>query len=88
MKYSKHKRGKGYTCYTDAGYLTDVDDTKSQTGYVFILNGGVDWKSTKQSILFIYRLGVVPTNEEPMKMYCDNTGAITIANESGITKGA
>ncbi|GKD15887.1 retrotransposon protein, putative, ty1-copia subclass [Tanacetum coccineum] len=37
--------------YTDAGYLTDADDLKSQTGYVFILNGGVvDWKSTKQSI--------------------------------------
>ncbi|GJX45603.1 retrotransposon protein, putative, ty1-copia subclass [Tanacetum coccineum] len=29
----------------------DVDDCKSQTGYVFILNGGVvDWKNTKQSI--------------------------------------
>ncbi|GKE07492.1 retrovirus-related pol polyprotein from transposon TNT 1-94 [Tanacetum coccineum] len=29
----------------------DVDDTKSQTGYVFVLNGGVvDWKSIKQSI--------------------------------------
>ncbi|GJY80041.1 retrotransposon protein, putative, ty1-copia subclass [Tanacetum coccineum] len=39
-------------CYTDAGYLTDVDDLKSHTGYVFVLNGGdVDWKSTKQSIL-------------------------------------
>nr|GEW70871.1 retrotransposon protein, putative, Ty1-copia subclass [Tanacetum cinerariifolium] len=39
------------SCYTDAGYLTDADDLKSQTGYVFILNGGVvDWKSTKQSI--------------------------------------
>nr|GEU56533.1 zinc finger, CCHC-type [Tanacetum cinerariifolium] len=37
-------------CYTDAGYLTDVDDLKSQTGYVFVLNGGaVNWKSTKQS---------------------------------------
>ncbi|GJW34175.1 hypothetical protein Tco_0054207 [Tanacetum coccineum] len=37
--------------YTDAGYLTDVDDLKSQTRYVFVLNGGaVDWKSTKQSI--------------------------------------
>ncbi|GJW92508.1 hypothetical protein Tco_0170061 [Tanacetum coccineum] len=36
------------SCYTDAGYLTDADDLKSQTGYVFILNGGaVDWKSTK-----------------------------------------
>nr|GEV17304.1 zinc finger, CCHC-type [Tanacetum cinerariifolium] len=37
---------------------------------------------------FIYGLGVVPTIEEPICMYCDNTGAITIANESGITKGA
>ncbi|GKD76541.1 hypothetical protein Tco_1339162 [Tanacetum coccineum] len=36
----------------------------------------------------IYGLGIVPTNEEPMMMYCDNTGAITIANEPGITKGA
>nr|GEZ98821.1 hypothetical protein [Tanacetum cinerariifolium] len=37
---------------------------------------------------FIYWLGVVPTIEEPTKMYCDNTRAITIANESRITKGA
>nr|GEW26333.1 retrotransposon protein, putative, Ty1-copia subclass [Tanacetum cinerariifolium] len=37
---------------------------------------------------FIYRLGVVPIIEEPIKMYCDNTRALTIANESRITKGA
>ncbi|GJY99144.1 hypothetical protein Tco_0516574 [Tanacetum coccineum] len=37
---------------------------------------------------FISGLGVVPTIEEPINMYCDNTRAITIANESGITKGA
>ncbi|GJY34282.1 retrotransposon protein, putative, ty1-copia subclass [Tanacetum coccineum] len=91
----------------------DTDDLKSQTGYVFILNGGVvDWKSTKQSIFttssaeaeyiaafdaskeavwarkFISELGIVPTIEEPINMYCDNTGAIAIANESRITKGA
>ncbi|GKD37530.1 retrotransposon protein, putative, ty1-copia subclass [Tanacetum coccineum] len=101
------------SCYTDAGYLTDADDLKSQTGYVFVLNGGaVDWKSAKQSIFatssaeaeyiaafdaskeavwvrkFISGLGVVPTIEKPINMYCDNTGAIAIANESGITKGA
>nr|GEZ81999.1 hypothetical protein [Tanacetum cinerariifolium] len=99
--------------YTDAGYLTDADDLKSQTGYVFILNGGaVDWKSATQSIFatsfaeaeyvtafdaakeavwvkkFISRLGVASTIEEPISMYCDNNGAIAIANESGITKGA
>nr|GEY31935.1 hypothetical protein [Tanacetum cinerariifolium] len=37
---------------------------------------------------FISGLGVVPTIEEPISMYCNNTGAIAIANESGITKGA
>ncbi|GJS64974.1 retrotransposon protein, putative, ty1-copia subclass [Tanacetum coccineum] len=101
------------SCYTNVGYLTDADDLKSQTGYVFVLNGGVvDWKSTKQSIFatlsaeaeyidaldsskeavwvrkFISGLGVVPTIKELIKMYCDNTRAITIANESRITKGA
>nr|GEW33799.1 putative retrotransposon Ty1-copia subclass protein [Tanacetum cinerariifolium] len=37
---------------------------------------------------FISGLSVVPTIEEPISMYCDNTGAIVIAYESGITKGA
>nr|GEW41468.1 hypothetical protein [Tanacetum cinerariifolium] len=27
-------------CYCDAGFETDRDDIKSQTGYVFVLNGG------------------------------------------------
>nr|GEW98406.1 hypothetical protein [Tanacetum cinerariifolium] len=101
------------SCYTDAGYLTDADDLKSQTGYVFVLNGGaVDWKSAKQSIFatssaeaesiaafdafkeavwvrkFISGLRVVPTIKEPISMYYDNTEAIAIANEFGITKGA
>nr|GEU58572.1 putative retrotransposon protein [Tanacetum cinerariifolium] len=107
------KRELRVSCYTDAGYLTDVDDLKSQTGYGFVLNGGgVDWKSAKQSIYatssgkaeyiaafdaskeavwvtkFISGLGVVPIIKEPISMYCDNTRAIAIANESGITKGA
>ncbi|GKD87691.1 hypothetical protein Tco_1358845 [Tanacetum coccineum] len=99
--------------YTDAGYLTDADNLKSQTGYVFVLNGGsVDWKSTKQSIFatsstdveyiaafdaskeavwirkFISGLGIVPIIEEPISMYCDNTRAIAIAKDDGVTKGA
>nr|GEW30502.1 retrotransposon protein, putative, Ty1-copia subclass [Tanacetum cinerariifolium] len=107
------KRELRVSCYTDAGYLTDVDDLKSQTGYLFILNGGVvDWKSTKQSIFatsstddeyitafdaskeavwirkFIYGLGVVLKIKEPISMYCDNTGAIAIEEDHGITKGA
>nr|GEY96182.1 hypothetical protein [Tanacetum cinerariifolium] len=91
--------------YTDAGYLMDADDLKSQTGYVFALNSGaIDWKSAKQSIFgtssaeaeyiatfdaskeaiwvrkVISGLGVIPTIKEPISMYCDNTGAIAIAN--------
>ncbi|GJU23721.1 retrotransposon protein, putative, ty1-copia subclass [Tanacetum coccineum] len=82
----------------DAGFETDRDDTKSQTGYVFVLNGGaVDWKSSKQSTTamsaieseyiaaseaameavwirkFISGLGIVPTINEPLNMYCDNS---------------
>nr|GEV04824.1 hypothetical protein [Tanacetum cinerariifolium] len=38
------------SCYVDASFQTDKDDTKSQMGYVFVLNGGVvDWVSAKQS---------------------------------------
>ncbi|GJT66426.1 retrotransposon protein, putative, ty1-copia subclass [Tanacetum coccineum] len=102
------------TCYIDVGFQTDKNDTKSQSRYVFILNGGaVDWKSAKQSTVamssteveyivaledametvwmkkFIDGLrSVVPTNKEPMEMLCDNTGAIAIANEPEIMKGA
>ncbi|GKG37713.1 hypothetical protein Tco_0456936, partial [Tanacetum coccineum] len=107
------KRDLRVSCYIDVGYLTDADDMKSQTEYVFVLNGGVvDWKSTKQSIFatsfidveyiaafdalkeavwirkFISGLGVVPTIEEPINMYCDNTGAIAIAKDHKVTKGA
>ncbi|GJR70928.1 retrotransposon protein, putative, ty1-copia subclass [Tanacetum coccineum] len=107
------KRQLRVSCYTDAGYLTDADNLKSQTGYVFVLNGGVvDWKSIKQSIFatsstdaeyiaafdaskeaiwirkFVSRLDIVPTIEEPISMYCDNTGAIAIAKDDGVTKGA
>ncbi|GJW99131.1 zinc finger, CCHC-type containing protein [Tanacetum coccineum] len=40
------------TCYTNVGFKTDKDDTKSQSRYVFVLNGGVvDWKSAKQSTI-------------------------------------
>ncbi|GJR37730.1 retrotransposon protein, putative, ty1-copia subclass [Tanacetum coccineum] len=47
---AKPKAELKVSCYVDASFQTDKDDTKSQTGYVFILNGGaVDWKSAKQS---------------------------------------
>nr|GEZ29789.1 hypothetical protein [Tanacetum cinerariifolium] len=74
-------------CHCYAGFETDRDDTKSQTGYVFILNGGVvDWKSSKQ--ILPQWLGIVPTINKPIKMFCDNSAALLIANEPGFQKGA
>ncbi|GJW92638.1 retrotransposon protein, putative, ty1-copia subclass [Tanacetum coccineum] len=37
---------------------------------------------------FIYGLGIVPNIDRPMDMYCDNTSAITIADEPGVQRGA
>ena len=38
--------------YVDASFDTDSDDSKSQTGFVFILSGGaVSWCSSKQSVV-------------------------------------
>ena len=38
--------------YVDASFDTDLDDSKSQTEYVYILNGGaVSWCSCKQSVV-------------------------------------
>ena len=38
--------------YVDASFDSDLDDSKSQTGYVYMLNGGaVSWCSCKQSIM-------------------------------------
>src|SRR5512140_3879622 len=89
--------------YVDASFDTDPDDSKSQTGYVFTLNGGaVSWCSSKQSIVagstceaeyiaaleaanegvwmkeFISDLGDIPSASGPMKILCDNTGAIAL----------
>ena len=38
--------------YTDASFQTDKDDYKSQSGYIFLQNGGaISWKSSKQSTI-------------------------------------
>ena len=93
--------------YVDASFDTNLDDSKSQSGYVFLFNGGaVSWCSSKQSVVagstceaeyiaaseaanegvwmkeFISDLGVIPSASGPMKIFCDNTGAIALAKES------
>jgi hypothetical protein len=38
--------------YVDASFNTDPNDSKSQIGYAYILNGGtVIWRSCKQSVI-------------------------------------
>ncbi|KAJ9542298.1 hypothetical protein OSB04_028804 [Centaurea solstitialis] len=38
--------------YSDASFQTDRDDFRSQSGYVFTLNGGaISWKSSKQDTI-------------------------------------
>nr|GEZ05212.1 hypothetical protein [Tanacetum cinerariifolium] len=59
------------TSYIDAEYVAPFDASKEA---VWIRK-------------FIYGLGIVPTIEEPISMYCDNTGAIAIAKDYGVTKG-
>ncbi|KAJ9558223.1 hypothetical protein OSB04_012837 [Centaurea solstitialis] len=40
------------TRYSDASFQTDRDDFRSQSGYVFTLNGGaISWKSSKQDTI-------------------------------------
>jgi len=92
--------------YSDASFQTDRDNFRSQSGWVFLLNGGaVTWKSSKQETVadstceseyiaaseaskeaawlrnFIGDLGVVPTIQEPMELFCDNEGAVALTKE-------
>lgn len=49
-----YKRGErsSLVAYTDSDYVGDMDDSKSTSGYVFMLSGGaVAWSSRKQPIV-------------------------------------
>nr|GEY65019.1 retrotransposon protein, putative, Ty1-copia subclass [Tanacetum cinerariifolium] len=92
------------TSFCDASWQFDKDDTKSQTGYVFIVNGGAgDWKSKKQTTIamhlaqaeyvaaseaameavwirkFVGDLGVMPSINKHINVYCGNYAAIIFA---------
>ncbi|GJZ58227.1 hypothetical protein Tco_0613721 [Tanacetum coccineum] len=57
-------------CYCDAGFETDRDDIKSETGYVFVLNGdAVDWKRSKQSttVMFAIEAEYIAASEAAME---------------------
>src|SRR5665213_104855 len=52
LVFGGEDNGLVITGYTDASFQTCTDDFRSQSGYVFFLNGGtVIWKSSKQLIV-------------------------------------
>ncbi|GJV47846.1 retrotransposon protein, putative, ty1-copia subclass [Tanacetum coccineum] len=86
--------------YSETGYVFVLNkgaiDWKSVKQSIFATSSAEDeyivaYDASKEAVWvrkFISGLGVVPTIEESINMYCDNTREIIIANESGITKGA
>ncbi|KAL4590404.1 hypothetical protein LXL04_003333 [Taraxacum kok-saghyz] len=56
--------------YSDASFQTDRDDSKSQSG----------WEATWIKN-FIGDLGVVPSNKDPIEIFCDNEGAVALTKE-------
>ncbi|GJV85253.1 retrotransposon protein, putative, ty1-copia subclass [Tanacetum coccineum] len=77
-------------CYCDAGFETDRDDTKSQTTQNRNMFSFLEWRRSGleelQAKKFIYGLGILPTINEPLNMYCDNSSAVHYANEPGIQR--
>ncbi|KAK8628491.1 hypothetical protein V6N13_009079 [Hibiscus sabdariffa] len=68
--------------YTDASFQTDKDDSRSQPGFVFCLNGASE--AAKEAVWikkFITGLGVIPSILDAVDRYCDNNGAIAQAKE-------
>nr|GEY79285.1 hypothetical protein [Tanacetum cinerariifolium] len=61
-------------------YLRNTED-------MFLVYGGLD-KLQKQQWKFISGLGIVPTINEAIKMFCDNSAALLIANKPGVQRGA
>ncbi|GJR94337.1 retrotransposon protein, putative, ty1-copia subclass [Tanacetum coccineum] len=76
------------SCYADASFQTDKDDTKSQTGSRVLAAAEASMEAVWMR-KFIDGLGdVVPSNKRPMEMLCVNEPAIAIAVDPDILKGA
>ncbi|GKB71196.1 retrovirus-related pol polyprotein from transposon TNT 1-94 [Tanacetum coccineum] len=75
------------SCYADASFQIDKDDTKSKTKPNTLLLLKHQWNPSEWK--FIDGLGgVMPSNKRPMEMLCDNEPAIAITNDPRILKGA
>nr|GEV39028.1 hypothetical protein [Tanacetum cinerariifolium] len=75
------------TGFCDASWQCDKDDTKSQMAqaeYVVASEAAMEAFWIRK---LIGDLGVMPSINKPINMYCDNSAAIIFANEDGIIKG-
>nr|GEW40295.1 hypothetical protein [Tanacetum cinerariifolium] len=69
------------------GTLTPAEKQRMQNIPYSLAVGSIMYDEAVWIRKFIYGLGIVPTIEEPISMYCDNTRAISIAKDDGVTKG-
>ncbi|KAJ9557778.1 hypothetical protein OSB04_012392 [Centaurea solstitialis] len=80
------------TGYSDASFQTDRDDFRSQSGYVFTLNGDSTTEAeyiaasdaAKEAVWlknFLSDLRVVASISRPIDIFCDNSGAVAQAKE-------
>ncbi|GJZ24082.1 retrotransposon protein, putative, ty1-copia subclass [Tanacetum coccineum] len=74
-------------CYCNAGFETDIDDMKSLTGYLNYIAASEAEMEAVWIRKFISGLGIVPTINEPINMFYDNSAALLIANEPGVQMG-
>ncbi|GJR62556.1 retrovirus-related pol polyprotein from transposon TNT 1-94 [Tanacetum coccineum] len=73
--------------YCNAGFETDIDDMKSLTGYLNYIAASEAEMEAVWIRKFISGLGIVPTINEPIRMFCDNSAALHFANKPGVQKG-
>ncbi|GJV80383.1 hypothetical protein Tco_1516253 [Tanacetum coccineum] len=57
----------------------------TEAEYIAASEAGMEAVWTRK---FISGLGIVPTINEPIKMFCDNSAALYFANEPGVQRGA
>nr|GEZ16470.1 retrotransposon protein, putative, Ty1-copia subclass [Tanacetum cinerariifolium] len=77
------------SCYVNVVFQIDKDDTKSQSRYVFVLNGrAVDWKSAKQSTIAMSSIEAkyIDASEASMeavwmRKFIDGLGNVMLSNK-------
>ncbi|KAJ9544649.1 LOW QUALITY PROTEIN: hypothetical protein OSB04_024356 [Centaurea solstitialis] len=69
------------TGYSDASIQTDRDDYRSQSRYIFTLNGGaISWKRSKQDTIAdsTTEAEYIAASDAAKEAVCDNSGAVSL----------